>query len=67
MQFHIIGFLAAISALWIIWPYAIIFMGPVVLPKKTQAEFIRKLKLDTHRYADAIRIARRFGWHEEVD
>ena len=74
MEFFINGFLAAIGALaaigtlwfiWNIWPYAIIFMGPAVLPKKMQAEFIRDLKKDKWRNADVLQFARRAGWHEE--
>ena len=74
MEFFINGFLAALGALaaigtlwfiWRIWPWVIIFMGPAVLPKKMQAEFIRDLKKDKWRNAEVLRITRRFGWHEE--
>ena len=78
MEFFINGFLATFGAvaaigtlwftLWFIWnfgAYTIVAILPKVLPKKMQAEFIRDLKKDKWRNAEVLRIACRFGWHEE--
>ena len=74
MEFFINGFLATFGALaaigtfWFIWrfgPVILVVILPRILPKKMQAEFIRDLKKDKWRNAEVLRIACRFGWHEE--
>ena len=74
MRFFISGFmtvlgaLAAVGSVFFVWnvgPLVIVAILPKIISKEKQAQFMVDLKKNPWRNAEVLRVARKWGWHEE--
>ena len=74
MSFFISGFMTVLGALvavgvvffvWSVGPLVIVAILPKIISKEKQAQFMVDLKKDPWRNSQVLRVARKWGWHEE--
>jgi hypothetical protein len=64
----VLGGLTALAVVFFVWnvgPLVIVAILPKIISKKKQAQFMVDLKKNPWRNAEVLRVARKWGWHEE--
>jgi hypothetical protein len=64
----VLGGLAALAVVFFVWnmgPLVIVSILPKIISKEKQAQFMVDLKKNPWQNAKVLRVARKWGWHEE--